>query len=318
MSQMEPEEWERLADETARALTGEVDGIETAPSAGPAGYRTFWVNVRDLNERIRTAPAIKLEDKLALQHRVNVLCQQARQDQKATHERVRAEEVGLLDALALAAETLTDAEGVPEVQAVRADLAFLRKRVEQLAPELRREQRQRMWNTWQRVNQDAWSMLQVSWERNEHHLEALLDEAEQCLQAGDPRGARERVKAFHAAVTVHECAHQASRRQRVRANRLWEQAATLSAQKHAAYLAGLGRRVSGWRVELEHKERAMETIRCEIEALEVQTTSATTGVAAAMVRGQLEERKKALTRLAAERDALTGQIAAGEKSLDPG
>src|SRR5690348_14428099 len=81
---MSPEEWERRADKFAAAATAELTELENRfwPEPEHGSFRGFWPVVRSLNERVRIAPAIKLDDKLTLQHRINELCQRARRDQR--------------------------------------------------------------------------------------------------------------------------------------------------------------------------------------------------------------------------------------------
>jgi hypothetical protein len=246
---------------------------------------------------------------------MNTLCQHTRQAQKLLIEQVASEESALRDALELVKETLSETTSVQEVQAVRSDLVLLRARVEALAPKLRRDPRQLLWDAWQQSNQEAWRTLNVCWEHNEHELETMLDEALRALERGYPRQAKESVKGFHAAVGSHECSHHAYRRLRNRANELWERASILATEKHEAYLTNLERRVEGWRTALDRRSRTCEALSKEIEALEGQVGTASTGVAVAFLRGQLEERRRILGSTLAEQQNLMRQIAEAEATL---
>src|SRR4051795_3938968 len=128
---MDPLQWERLADQAALDLGSEISQLESMfwPDVPGGSFRSFWPKIKDLNERVRAAPAIKLDDKLRLQHQLNELCQRARMDGKRLQDERDAQERELRDALALARETLEDASSVEDIQEVRADLGAIRGRV---------------------------------------------------------------------------------------------------------------------------------------------------------------------------------------------
>jgi hypothetical protein len=314
---MDAEEWQRLADRIAAVLGAEVSALEQDfwPEPRDGSFRAFWPRVRELNERVRIAPAIKLDDKLALQHRLNELCQRARRDQKVLQQRVVSQKQELLDAVAIASASVEDAHSIDELQEVRRDLSGLRERIAALDPAFRREERQDLWNAWQIANQSAWERLNRLWGENERVLSALLDEAQESLRGGEPRAAKDRIKAFHAAVTERECAHRTLRALRARANGIWRDADELSRQKHAAYLSNVGKRVQHWRSMREKNERTRFELARQISELEARAAAATTDVGAALVRGHLAERRRTLAEIeAADRD-LARQIDAAELAL---
>lgn len=314
---MDALEWQQLADRVAGGLSQEIVALEQEFWPEPPGgsFRAFWTGIRDLNERVRTAPAIKLDDKLALQHRINELCQRARQAQRALQQRRDAEKQELLDAIALAAETLSEVVAVAAVQEVRHELAALRQRITSLDAMTRREDRQQIWEAWQRTNQAAWERLNAMWEDNERGLTTLLDRAEDYVKAGEPRPAKDCIKSFHAAVPTLECSHRAIRSLRIRANDLWQAADAVAREKHAAYLANVARRIRYWQAALQQNERERADLAFQIADLEARAGQAATDVGAALVRGQLAERRRALANLeAADRD-LARQLEAADLAL---
>lgn len=314
---MDAVEWQQLADRIAESLGNEVTLLESDfwPQPQNGSFRSFWPRVRELNERVRTAPAIKLDDKLALQHRLNELCQRARRDQKALQTEITARREEMVAGIALAVDSIREARTVDQLQEVRSDLAALRGRITTMDSALRRDDRQEVWNTWQQANQAAWDRLTELWRENEQVLSATLDEAQESLQAGEPRAAKDRIKTFHSLVASHECTHRTLRSLRSRANGLWREADELSRQKHATYLANMGRRVQHWRSLRSRNERARFEMEHQIAALELRAAEATTDVGAAFVRGQLAECRRALAEIdAADRD-LARQIDAAELAL---
>jgi hypothetical protein len=275
----------------------------------------FWVRVRELNERVRTAPAIKLDDKMALQHRLNDLCQKAREHQKDVQQRANVVKRELLDGLTLVRDALEGDPLLPQVHEVRADLQVIRDRLNSAHGLLRRADREEVWRRWQELNQAAWERLNALWRANEQRLGSGLDEVVNLIAAGDVRSAKDRVKTFHQQASELECSHQGLRRLRSRANTLWREANERARQKHEAYLANVGKRLDSWRALRHRNALAMATITDEISRLEYQAGNASTPVAAAMLRGQVAERRRALLEVqAADRD-LEQRISSAESAL---
>lgn len=311
---MDPEEWEREADQVAAQLHSRIDDLEGTLSPEPAisDVQGFWPRVKQLNEALRTAPAIKLEDKLAVQRRLNELCHRARRQQRRLAETRKAQERELRDAIGAANEGLAAATTIEELHEIRADVALLRRRI----TETPKVVAQRVWPAWQAVNQRAWEKLNAEWASNEGQLRAALDEADAALERGDVRSAKEAIKRFHAEVPRRECSHGALKVLRSRATSLWERGNALGQQKHTRYLEQAARRVTYWRQQRERQQRAREAIEREILRLEAQMAAAGTDVGAALVRGQLESRRKALADLEAQERGLDERIAATTATLE--
>lgn len=308
----DPEDWTRQADDAASALSAEVNGLESQwPGAGES-FRGFWTAVKELNERIRTAPAIKLDDKLALQHRVNELCRRARDDQRVRREDFEHLRAQVADSLELARETLADAATIATVQEVRADLALLRKQIESASSQLRGSG---AWEQWQELNRTAWERLNALWDQNEGVLTAMLADAEQHIERSDSRAAKEAIKRFHSMAADLECSHRALKQLRDRAHGLWERANDLGREKHARFLEQASGRVDRWRQAQLRRSRQRESIEREIAVLGRQLDNASSGVAQALLRGQIEERKRALSSLLLQERDLQRQIDETERTL---
>src|SRR5947209_2586761 len=108
---MDAVEWQRVAGQAAAALNAEIDALEARfwPVTPGTSFRDFWQRIDGLKERVRTAPAIMLDDKLALQHRLAELCKRARQDQKLAQQRAAADRHELLNRIGEAREEVGDA-----------------------------------------------------------------------------------------------------------------------------------------------------------------------------------------------------------------
>lgn len=314
---MDPLQWQQVADEYAARMNQVISALESEfwPHTVSGSFRTFWPRVRELNEQVRTAPAIRLEDKLALQRRLNELCQRARRDQKALQRQNAMQKQELLAAVTFARESIAEAATAEEAQQVRAELSALRQRIGELDASFRREDRQEIWNAWQGANQAAWERVNALWAANEAFLASLLDESQRRLEAGDPRAAKEQVKFFHEGARLRECSHRALRTLRGRAHSLWAEADDVARRKHEAYLTNVGKRLTHWRAVRERHTRARADMAQQIAELEQRAASAPTDVGAALVRGQLAERRRALAAIdAADRD-LQKQIDAAESTL---
>jgi hypothetical protein len=314
---MEPEEWERLADAFAAETGAELSRLEETfwPDPPDSSFRGFWGTIKALNERVRTAPAVKLDDKLALQRRINELCQRARQDQKRLAEERMERERELHDALTLSVESLSEAQTIPQIQEVRSDLAMLR---EQVVAESRRapgRHNQVLWQLWQDTNQLAWARLNALWEEHAGTLAEILDNAERDLAAGNVRAAKDTIKQFHVAAAEQECSHRALRALRARAGSLWQRANDLGREKHQRYVEQAGRRVELWRHAHDRQEREIVALEQEIGLLERQVAAAPTDVGAALLRGRLADRRRALSRLENEKRDLERRIESTQVAL---
>jgi hypothetical protein len=312
----EPEAWEAAADETARALGLLIDDLAASLQAGSrAPGRSFWEKLRELQDGVRTAPAIKLDDKLALQARLRGLSEQARRERKAARQAAAALKSALQDRIVLASEAVDVATSAQELHEIRSELRVLRERVESEGRSLDRAGREAVWQAWQSVNQAAWDALNRVWESNEASLRAILDEAGRQVAAGQPAAARERVKAFHAEAAALECSHRSIRELRAAAGELWQRADELGRQKHAAYLQFASRRLDHWRGQQARLERSRRGFEEDLDQLARTLAAATTDVAAALVRGQIEQTRKALLEIDREQRDLSRRIESAESAL---
>ncbi|GAC1403352.1 MAG: hypothetical protein NVSMB52_17350 [Chloroflexota bacterium] len=309
--------WEKQADKAAsdflieiRALEDEVMLIRSMASYGP-----LWPRMADLSDRIRTAPAIKLDDKLAFRRQLNALRERVKRDQKALKTQMATCKAEISDSLDLVREALTEATTVREVQDLRADLTSIRIRIEKEGLLLGRQGRQELWARWQAHNQTAWELLNNVWENNGHGLRSILEDAQVRLAGGEPGAVRERVKEFHTVAQDRETSRRTLQELQALAGQLWHEADALAKKKHEAFLAYSGRRTRQWKAQRIENERTQKSLAHQIEDLERRSLAATSDVGAALLRGQLMERRKTLERLESEDRALQVRIQRAESII---
>jgi len=298
-TRLEPLEWQRLAEETAVRLRADIEAFRAEYRPLPAGvsFSAFWLRARKLNEEMRTAPAIKLDDKLGLQSALNELCEYVVLEQQRVKEEVARSRQEISETLALARETIDQANRADEIQAARSDLAALRERITGPDSPLDGRERRAVWQEWHTANQLAWARLNDFWQANEASLSALLDQAKTAIDSGRSRDARDRIRDFHAAIPSQECSHRSLRSLQSRAGRLWEEADEVARQKHEVYMANAGIRLGRWKAELHENERTRVTLIGEIQEIEQRREDASTDIAVALYRGQLAALARQLDRL---------------------
>ncbi len=317
---MDGTDWQAEAERNAAELSYDMDGLESDfwPTRPQGSFRTFWERSTILSQRIRTAPAITLDDKFGLQKRLAELVRRARDDQRRLQHENAALTAQLHERLALAAESLADAASILEVQEIRADLALARESIARLGTGFPRADRGAVWEEWQSVNQAAWERLNHFWNENEQRLEHVLDTAQEQLDRGESRPAKESIQSFHAGMAADACSHRAAKRLRSRANMIWEQANAVARDKHTAYLATSQKRIRAWAQARQRNQEMRENMRSELTRLEEQVEGATTGMASALLQGQIDGLRRDLERLEREDRELDRRIQTAREALERG
>src|SRR5436305_15261209 len=123
------QEWQIRADEVAARLRLEVDALD-ADFFGetPGGnLRNFWPRYRDLKERVRVAPAIKLDDKLDLERRLRGLGSKAYKAQEAAVADSNARKADILPRIQAIRGQAESSTNPRELRVLRRDLEGVRK-----------------------------------------------------------------------------------------------------------------------------------------------------------------------------------------------
>jgi hypothetical protein len=311
---MEPEEWQRLAEETAAEVSSALDELEATfwPEPSDPSFRTFWTRIRELSEQLRTAAAIDIEPKLALQARIRQLTKQARVDQEVHFAEQRHRKQELLDRVQELRDAALASSNPEEIRGIRQELTGMREAVTE-AHFSARGDRQETWQAWQTAAQEAWDHLSALWNSNEAALTALLDDAKARLDRGQVREARDFIRDFNTMVREREVSHKSSRVLRSQANTVWKEAEDVGKAKHEAFMATAPQRVERWKHVKGKNASAIARLRAEIGQHERDMDSG--GVAAAFARALLEDKQRELKRLEADNESIGERIESTETAL---
>ncbi len=199
------QQWQIRADEIASALNKDVDALEHDffGTEKEVSFRAFWPRFRDLKERVRIAPAIKLDDKLSLERRLRGLGSRAYKAQEATYAESgtrRNEFLGTIQALR---EKSASFETPRELRELRRELDGVRTQFDAGAG-LVPPDRQAVWDAWRDTNQFVWQRLNDLWSQNETFLRDILTLGREDMDRGDSQGARQAAGRFFEALRTHE------------------------------------------------------------------------------------------------------------------
>jgi hypothetical protein len=298
-------------EDAAQAVSALEGDLVTAESR--AQFDALFKRAQALSKQFETDESLGAQERAAVEQHVRDVLKRARVDYDRNRARAEAALAASAERLALSLETLTEADTIPAVQEVRADLRLIRESLQAASVWASRDAEARTWHLWQTANQTAWNTLNECWKRNELALAALLDRAEAEMERGNPRGAKMQIKQFHEQTKIAECSHASTKMLRVRANALWDRATVLSKEQHDAYIVIARKRLDYMRRLLMRAEQNRQRVESDVSSLEVDLQQAQTDVAAALLRGQLEGRRKELRRLQTETAGLLQRISETEK-----
>jgi hypothetical protein len=313
---MEPEEWQRSAQEIATTATTELESIERDFGTEPVDstFRSFWPRIRELSQKIQTAPAIDIEVKLDLLSRIRQISRKVRERQEIYFEEQRHRQAELLDSMEEVRAAAMDSRDPSQVRQLRQDLMAFRESASGTQFASRQDQ-QRVWQAWQGATQQVWDHLNQLWAANEAQLTQLLDTAQSRLDRGNVRDARESVRQFNASSRDAEVSHKASRSLRTRANTIWRQADEVAAVKHEAFMAQAPEKLEKMKEYQGRNAKAIARVRAEIADLEAAGSA--TGVGAAFAKAMIDDKIRELRRLEETNDSLEHRIDNTEAALSP-
>lgn len=313
------QEWQIRADRIAQELGSEIDALEREflgdqPSTN---LRGFWSRFRELKERVRVAPAIKLDDKLALERRLRGLGSRAYKVQEASMARSSGRKAELLPRLG-AVKTYAAGESSPrELRGIRHDLDALRKEFDadqQLLP----PDRQELWETWRAVNQFVWDRVTERWAENETVLRGILAQARQDLERGNANAARQNTRRFFESLKTHEAKQDSVSELKAEADAIRREAEEAEERKSAARVASVSAPVVNaldtWRTELERNRDSLMRLSGEAAEIEQRVNSADSILEQAMLRGSLVEKRKKVVELERANRLLQQRIGQTEES----
>jgi hypothetical protein len=311
---MDPKEWQRLADEVAAEVGSALDAIESEfwPEPSDPSFRSFWPRIRALGDRLRTAPAIDIENKLQLLGRVRQITKRAREDQEVFFGEQRHRKQELLDRIEELRAQAIESSDPEDVRRLRQELADMRDTVSTVQMPTRGD-RQEVWDSWHAATKSVWDHLSALWQANEQELSSLLDQAQSRLDRGNIREARDFVRQFNSRSHALEVSHKLVRSLRARANELWRGAEEVAKAKHETFVATAPRKVERWKNVKGRNTQAIARLRAEIGELEANENAG--GVAAAFARAMISDKLRELGKLESTNDSLEDRIESTEAAL---
>ncbi|GAC1323325.1 MAG: hypothetical protein NVS2B16_12990 [Chloroflexota bacterium] len=313
------QQWQARADEVAAGLSQEVDELDRqflTESTDPT-FRAFWPRFRDLKERVRTAPAIKLDAKLDLERRLRAVGSRAYKAQEGAYAQSGGRKDELLASIAEIRAAVEQLDNPRDVRNARRQLEAVRETFDG-GPSLVPSDRQAVWESWRDTNQFAWTRLNTMWAENEVHLRAILQEAREAFEKGNAGAVRSAVSRFFEALRTHEAKQailndlkseaEALRRQseQVEQRRVVERVASRQAQVVAPQ--------QGWRTEVARNREAITRLTHDIEQLDLQFQQTTSILEQAMIRGTLVDKRRKLSDAERANKALEQRIEQSEAS----
>lgn len=313
------QEWQIRADQVAAELGKDVDVLEHDffSEPGTTNFRAFWPRFRELKERVRVAPAIKLDDKLSLERRLRGLGSKAYKAQEAAFGRSaerRTEILPTIEQVRIAAEAADDPK---QLRALRRDLDGVRKSFD-AESSLVSADRQSLWEAWRSTNQYVWDRLNELWGANETMLRDILASARQDVERGNSNAVRQQVRRFFEALKTHETRQEVANALKAEADTLRREAEEVEERKTAARTSvvavSAGNPVEGWRNELERNREALVRLEEEAAQLERQVEAAGSILEQAMIRGTLVDKRRKITELERANRALEQRIGQTEEA----
>lgn len=313
------QEWQIRADQVAAALGEEVDALQQtffAESSDPT-YRAFWPRFRDLKERVRTAPAIKLEAKLDLERRLRDLGSRAYKAQEAAYSGSSERKTELLSAIASLRATAEGEDSPRALRTLRRDLDAVRSGFDTGSP-LVPGDRQAVWDAWRDASQFVWQRLTGIWEQNETHLREILGAARSQLEGGNTAAARQGVGRFFEALRSHESRQNTINSLKAEAEAIRRDADQAeerrASERRATQQAQLASPVEGWRSELDRNREAAAKLAEEVAGLEQEYQESGSILDQAMIRGTLVDKRQKLAELERSNRALEQRIEQTEET----
>ncbi|MGI8826053.1 MAG: hypothetical protein ACR2JC_10480 [Chloroflexota bacterium] len=341
------QQWQLRADEVAAALDREVDELEQRflTEAADPTFRTFWPRFRDLKDRVRTAPAIKLDAKLDLERRLRQIGSRAYKSQEGAYAQSSGRKDELLGSITELRNRIESTSGPRELRVLRRDLDGLRERFDGAAS-LVPADRQAVWESWRDANNMAWDRLNGLWNENETFLRGILDEARQQLEQGQGSRVHNAVSRFFDALKTSEAKQSSVNAMKAEADGMRRDAETArreaeTVRREAETVrreAETSRRhearheerraadressqppqqvppLESWRAEVTRNQEGIGRLALEVEDLERQCQQSRSILDQAMVRGNLVDKRRKLAELERTNRTLSQRIEQAEES----
>ena len=313
------QQWQVRADKIAVKLQLETTALETEffGETSDSALHGFWPKFRDLKERVRTAPAIKLEAKLDLERRLRSLGSRAYKAQEGAYAQSGERKTDLLTTIQDLRQRAEAAADPRDLRTIRREVDAVRQRFDRGAG-LVPADRQGVWEAWRDTNQYVWQRLSAIWDDNETLLRSQLDSAREALENRDAPAVRQTVGLFFETLRTHEAKQNAVNVMKSEAERIRRDAAGLeerkAADKAASQQAQVVHPLQSWRGELERNREAIQRASVDVAELETRFEQTESLLEQAMVRGTLVDKRRKLAELERTRRTLEQRIEQSEES----
>jgi hypothetical protein len=312
------QEWQIQAEQIAARLNEEVSVLsQSLNEATDPVLRGFWPKLKDLKERVRTAPAIQLEDKLELERRLRNMGSRAYKTREAAQAQSNVRRDELLAEIQEIQASIEATDLPRDLRERRRGIESIRGQFDQgvlLVP----ADRQLVWTRWRETNEALWKKLTGAWEENEVALRALLDEARASADAGNAEGARRAAGSFYEELRNRECRGNAAASLKsdldavVRALEQTER--QKAADRQVIQRAQVVPPVEDWRTEVGRNRESIDRLAEEVDHIERQVQESGSVLEQAMLRGTAVGKRRKLTDLERANKALVQRIDATEES----
>lgn len=312
------QEWQIRADQIAHDLGAEIDTLEQAffSEETTTNFRAFWPRFRDLKERVRTAPAIRLEAKLDLERGLRSLGSRAYKGQEVAFARSSERKVELID-------KVTELRRIAELENDPRSLRNLRRDFERMREEfdsgtpLAPADRQAVWDIWREANQLAWQRLVDIWNDNERYLRDILETARDQLAKGNSANVRQQISRFFDSLKTHEAKQEAVITMKAEADSIRREADNAeqrASERTVSQRLSAPPAVESWRLEIARNRELAGRLSLDVAELERQYQASNSILDQAMVRGQLVDKKRKLNDLERSTRTLSQRVEQTEES----
>jgi hypothetical protein len=314
------QEWQIRADQIAADLGSEIDRLEAdffSAEDEEVNLRSFWPRFRDVKEKVRTAPAIRLEDKLGLERRLRPLGNRAYKAQQAAVSRSTERKDEILAQIA-ALRSRAESETSPRaLRGMRREFDQIRESFDS-GPALVSGDRQAVWEAWREANQFAWQKLQELWSQNETFLREIIADARQQLEKGNGGAVRQATSRFFDALKTHEAKQEAINGMKAEIDEIRREADGIE-ERRATERIPTPKMPSipaaeAWRGDLQRNRESIARLREEVAAVESQLEATSSLLESAMIRGTLVDKKRKLSELERSNRTLEQKLAQAEES----
>jgi hypothetical protein len=315
------QEWQVRADQVATTLGSEVNGLEEilsqAGDNNSSSLRSFWSRFRQLKEKVRTAPAIKLDDKLALERRLRELGSRAYKAQESAMSQSSDQKQVLLPRIAELRTAGENTESPQQLRELRRSLDGIRKEFD-AAGALIPADRQAVWDAWRDASQFVWQRLTELWQANEEKLRKILEEAKRQLEQNETDAVRRSVSRFFEALKTHEGRQNTITSLKSEANTIRSSAnrveETRAAQRAASIQSQQVPTLDAWKMEVDRNRESIARLSDEVQAMETELRETSSILEQAMLRGPLVEKRRKLSELERANRTLEQRIGQSEES----